>query len=178
MRLWLDPDRRDILEVAIHWYIEANLGSGAIEGAVILSQNGLERLAYYILVHERGILREEDFRPGGLHAAERLRRLFTEFGLPTPIGPPRFRVNNLPALAAAQGWRDAPEALVILRNSIVHPDQRNTQRLHNYPIPARHEAWTLCLWYFELVLLKWFGYSGNYANRQTIRFNGETEVVP
>jgi len=75
MRLWLDPDHRDILQVAIHWYIEANLGSGAIEGAVILCQNGLERLAYYIMVHERRTLRERDFGRGGLSAAERLRRL-------------------------------------------------------------------------------------------------------
>ena len=52
------------------------------------------------------------------------------------------------------------------------------QRLQNYPLPARREAWIICLWYFELVLLKWFGYSGHYGNRQTIRFNGETEVVP
>ncbi len=52
------------------------------------------------------------------------------------------------------------------------------QRLRNYPLPAREEALILCLWYFELVLLKWFGYSGNYANRQTIRCNGETEAVP
>jgi hypothetical protein len=68
--------------------------------------------------------------------------------------------------------------MVILRNSIVHPDQHNMRRLQNYPIPARHETRAICLWYFELVLLKWFGYSGNYANRLTIRFGGETEVVP
>ena len=178
MRLWLDPDRRDILQVAIHWYVEANLCSGAIEGAVILCQTGLESLAYYIMVHERGILRDQDFRPGGLSAAERLRRLLTEFGLPTAMGPPRVRVSELPALAAARGWQDAPDALVTLRNSIVHPDQRNMQRLQNYPISARTEAWTLCLWYFEMVLLKWFGYSGNYANRQTIRANGDIDVMP
>lgn len=178
MRLWLDPDRRDILQLGIHWYIEANLGSGAIEGAVILCQTGLERLAYYIMVHERRIFGEHDFRPGGLSAAERLRRLLKEFRLPTAIGTPRLRVADLPRLASAQGWRDAPETLVTLRNSIVHPDQRNASRLQNYPIPARREAWTLYLWYFELVLLKWFGYSGNYANRQSIQFNGETEVIP
>jgi len=178
MSLWEDPDRRDILEVAIHWYVEANLGSGAIEGAVILCQSGLERLAYYIMVHERRVLREEHFGPRGLAAAERLRRLLTEFGLPTAVGAPRLRVNDLPALAAAQGWTDAPDALVTLRNGIVHPDKRNLQRLQSYPLPARREAWTIYLWYFELVLLKWFGYSGAYANRQTIQFNGETEVVP
>ena len=111
MRFWLDPDRRDIVQTAIHWYIEANLGSGAVEGAVILCQNGLERLAYYIMIHDRGILAEKDFEPGGLGAAERLRRLLTEFGLPTAIGPPRLRVNDLPSLAAARGWRDAADAL-------------------------------------------------------------------
>jgi hypothetical protein len=178
MRIWQDLDRRDILQVAIHWYVEANLQSGGIEGAVILCQNGLELLAYYIMVHERRILSEQDFRPGGLPAADRLRRLLTEFRLQTAIGPPRFRVNDLAALATAQGWRDAAEALVILRNSIIHPDQRNQARLRGYPVPARTEAWILCLWYFELVLLKWFGYAGNYANRQTIQFSGQTEPMP
>ena len=130
------------------------------------------------MVHELSTLREQDFRLSRLSAAERLRRLFTELGLLTSIGPPRLRVSDLPVLASAQGWRGAPEALVTLRNSIVHPDQRNMQRLQQYPIPAREETLTIYLWYFELVLLKWFGYSGNYANRQTIRFNGETEVMP
>jgi len=177
MRVWLDQDRRDILQVAIYWYVEANVAWG-IESAVMLCQSGLERLAYYIMVHEKSRLREDDFRPRGLSAADRLRRLLAEFGLPTAIGPPKLRVQQLPTLAVAQGWSDAPEALVQLRNSIVHPDQRNLQRLAKYPVAARIEALTVWLWYFELVLLKWLGFSGNYVNRQTIEFNGETEPVP
>jgi hypothetical protein len=124
------------------------------------------------------VLTEQDFQPRGLSAADRLRRLLTEFGLPVAVGPPRLRVNALPALAAAQGWADAPEALVTLRNSIIHPHARNTQRLQSYPVPARAEAWTIGLWYLELVLLKWFGYAGPYVNRQTAQHVGETEVVP
>jgi hypothetical protein len=178
MNLWQNPDIEEILKVAIHWYIEANLISGAIEGAVILSQTGLERLAYYIMVHDRGLLTERDFQSGGLPAAERLRRLFNEFGLPVAVGPPRLRINNLPALAAAQNWTDAPEGLVRLRNIIVHPDQRNQQRLQAFPLNARVEAWMLCLWYYEAILLKWFGYTGLYVNRQTVPANGITEQIP
>ena len=177
MRVWLDADRRDILQVAIYWYVEANLALG-IEGAVMFCQSGLERLTYYILVHEKKSLSEQDFRPRGLSGAERLRRLLTEFRLPTAIGPPRLRIKQLPALAVAQGWTDAADALVTLRNSIVHPDERNMQRLAKYPVGARIEALTIWLWYFELVLLKWLGFSGNYVNRQTIEFNGQTETVP
>jgi hypothetical protein len=178
MRLWQQPDWQDILAVVIHWYVETSLQAGAVEGAVILCQNALERLAYYFLVHTRAVLQEQDFRPGRLSAAVRLRRLLTEFNLPLNLVANGVRINQLPALAQARGWTDAPEALVVLRNSIVHPDQHNAQRLQNYPLPARNEAWLLGLWYLELVLLKLFGYTGNYANRLTCRYAGEVETIP
>lgn len=180
MRLWRNPDVREILEVAIHWYVEANLGSGATEGAVVLVQTGLERLAYYILVHDRRTLTEANFQngPGKLSAAERLRRLFAEFGLPIAVGPARHRINAVPALAAAQAWRDTPDGLVRLRNCVVHPDQHNLQRLQSFPPNARREALLLCLWYYEVILLKWFGYSGPYVNRQTVEYVGQIESLP
>jgi hypothetical protein len=145
MSLWQAPDTREILEVAIHWYVEANLGAGAAEGAIILAQAGLERLAYYILTN-RGL-------SGGTTAAARLRCLFTEFGLPVAVGPARYRVPTLPELATAQTWADAPHGLVRLRNCLVHPDQQNIQRLQNFPHQARREVLTLCLWFYEMVLL-------------------------
>ncbi len=101
MRIWLDVDRRDILRVAIYWYVEANVAWG-IEGAVMLCQSGLERLAYYIMVHEERLMSEKDFEPKGKPSAERLRGLLTHFNLPTGIGPPRPRVQQLPALAVAR----------------------------------------------------------------------------
>jgi hypothetical protein len=177
MNLWQNPATREILEVAIHWYVEANMVSAAIEGSVILAQTGLERLAYYILVHDRSRLAERDFQPGGLSAAERLRGLFNEFGLPLVIAP-ALRISALPALAVARSWTDAPHALVQLRNCIVHPDQRNLRSLEAIPVDARREAWMLCLWYYEVVLLKWFGYSGAYVNRLTVTHTGHTEPVP
>jgi len=52
------------------------------------------------------------------------------------------------------------------------------QRLQNYPVRARSEAWVIGQWYLELVLLKWFGYSGEYVNRQPAQHIGQTEAVP
>jgi hypothetical protein len=180
MRLWQHPDWQDILRVVIHWYLESNLQAGAIEGAVVLCQNALERLAYYFLVHDRGVLTEQAFGngPGRQSAAQRIRRLLQELGVPAVIGANTVRINHLAAVATARGWMDIPDALTVLRNSIIHPDHHNTQRLQNYPIPARNEAWILGLWTLEVCLLKLFGHAGNYANRRTIRFEGEVELVP
>lgn len=176
MQLWQNATTREILEIAIHWYVEANLCSGAVEGAVILSQTGLERLAYYILVHERNVLKEADFERRGLSAADRLKKLFMEFGLPLTLDAPKFRLGTLPAIAAS--YKGNAETLVELRNCIVHPHQERSQELKSFPTHARREALTLCLWYYEVLLLKWFGYSGEYVNRQTVRFEGETEQIP
>lgn len=176
MDRWQSPAAREILEVAVHWYVEANQAAGAIEGSVILAQTGLERLAYYVMVHDRRLLREQDFS-GALPAAERLRRLFNEFGLPLPIGV-ASRTHILRALAASRGWTDAPQTLVQLRNCIVHPDQKNLRSLQAFPPDARREAWLLCLWYYEVVLLKWFGYAGVYVNRLTVEYTRQTERLP
>lgn len=45
-------DNRDILNTAIHWYIEANNNSGALEGAYIMAFSGLE-LMYNVLIGKK-----------------------------------------------------------------------------------------------------------------------------
>lgn len=51
--LWQhDKDHRDILTTAIHWYIEANTNSGALEGAYIMAFAGIE-LMYNVLIGKK-----------------------------------------------------------------------------------------------------------------------------
>ena len=52
----------------------------------------------------------------------------------------------------------------------MHP---NHKRASDYS-KAIVDSWRLTLWYFELVLLWQFGYSGKYCNRVTY----QVEVVP
>lgn len=44
-----DEDKADILSTAVHWYLEANIGSGKMEGAYIMAITGLEMLWNVIL---------------------------------------------------------------------------------------------------------------------------------
>lgn len=44
-------DTKDVLLTAIHWYIEANMGSGAMEGSYIMAFAGVE-LMYNVLIGE------------------------------------------------------------------------------------------------------------------------------
>ncbi len=44
-----DEDKADILSTAVHWYLEANTGSGKMEGAYIMAITGIEMLWNVIL---------------------------------------------------------------------------------------------------------------------------------
>lgn len=48
------PDRYDVLNTVIHWYLEANMNSGLLEGAVLLGFTGLELLSNEIVGKELG----------------------------------------------------------------------------------------------------------------------------
>jgi hypothetical protein len=72
-------------------------------------------------------------------------------------------------------WVDGPQAFVAVRNQIVHPQKRKRIRDGR----AYYEALQLGKWYLEMVLLKSFGFKGQYSNRMRIpRWTGEVEVVP
>lgn len=47
-----DEDKADILSTAVHWYLEANIGSGKMEGAYIMAITGLEMMWNVILNKE------------------------------------------------------------------------------------------------------------------------------
>lgn len=44
-----DEDKADILSTAVHWYLEANIGSGKLEGALIMAITGVEMMWNVIL---------------------------------------------------------------------------------------------------------------------------------
>lgn len=49
-----DADRADILSTAIHWYLEANICSGKMEGAFIMAIAGVEMMWNVILKKQKG----------------------------------------------------------------------------------------------------------------------------
>jgi hypothetical protein len=162
VRRYQNADWAEVVRTAIDWYVVSNLCTAHIEGSLILTQTALELLAWAILVEEHNRFPRAQFDNPAMNARERITKLLNHCGIPTSV-PAHLAALN--ALAAARAWTDGPQAIVCLRNSIVHPEIRNRRRLTNAPPEVRSDAWRLGLWYLELVLLHWFGYIGEYVSR-------------
>ena len=156
---------------AIHWYVAANddRSGMTLEMRLILAQTGLEYLAWFYCVQDRGMVSSDAFGQRGLSAANRIRLLVTSMDI--PIGVPK----SMRALHAQRGkkWLDGAEAITEIRNAIVHPSKEL-----NLPDGAYCDAWRLSLWYLDLVFLRLLGHEGEYGNRLSKRSVGEVETVP
>ena len=72
---------------------------------------------------------------------------------------------NLDKTARAENWKDTAQCIAEIRNALVHPSTKKQGKLDRVTFPAIVDAWRLCLWNLELVLLCLFDYKGNYVNR-------------
>lgn len=165
---WKDDTWTATLSDVIYWYCRSNSALSGTDGSLILAQTGLERLAWMYLVESKKSLSQDGF--GKLPAADQIRLLLSQCGIPLGVPP------TLPALSTLSRKYnlDGPGAITEVRNSIVHPKPKRVLDAS----AAIVETWRLSLWYFELVLLSLFGYSGEYGNRLRDRSVGEIEKVP
>lgn len=147
---------------AIHWYVEANMCAGAVEGSLVLLQAAFEAIAWTYLVEDRRSLSEEGFRK--LSSSDRNRLLCTDLKIPVaiPSGCPALK-----KVAKAMNWSDTAAALAGMRNIAVHTSGSVRKRLQ---LVEKHdnaftEAWQVGLRNLELALLALFAYSDRYVNR-------------
>lgn len=153
LRKWQDETWRELVEQSIHWYVESSKQAGGVDGAIILQQTALERLAWVLCVKEKRNLSQDTFQR--IPAADKVRQLLSPFdiGLEIPA-----RLINLIQLSKQFNWVDGPQAITEIRNAIVHPNSKNRHKRSSASDAARHEAWFLGREYLELVLLKLFDY--------------------
>lgn len=145
---------------AIHWYVEANLSAGAVEGSIILIQAALELLGWVYLVEDTKQFGSSKFE--NLPAEQKLRELLKTLNIPTTIPP---ELSDLKNAAALLRTTDGPSIFVRLRNGLVHPKKNKRNLVSSTAVAVRIQAWTLGLWYLELLLLRLFNYSGVYYRR-------------
>ncbi len=158
-----------MIEIAIHWHVEANAQAGSIEGSIVLTQAAFELLASALPVRQHAGIAEKRFDK--LPAGERAVHLFGWAGIPTSL-PAEFK--DLTAVAKNAAKKDAPSAMAAIRNTITHPTPKNRRKFSKHTDQARYEAWVMSLWYLELCLLRVFEYQGRYRNR----CSGKVELVP
>ena len=146
------------LDRVLGWYAYSN-EAGAIDLSIILNQTVLEILLS-MMPSRAGQM--------GQRIADMLLELGVDPQIPTPC-------NGLTELAKQNSFQHGPHTLVEIRNSLIH--SQSTLRIHS--IDVYHEAKQLGLWYVELLLLRMFKYTGEYASRLTdVQRPGATELVP
>ena len=176
---WQTEQWEEALRFANHWYVEATMSSGGQEGSIILAQAGFELLGWTYLVEEKQALSDRAYEI--LPAADKLRLLLTMCGIPAAI-PASLSKLATAAKAAGNQWRDGPQAITEVRNALVHGSPAKREKLFGTDETASvvHQAWTLSLWYLELLMLRLCGYQGKYSNRVAgAKWSGEeVEAVP
>jgi hypothetical protein len=162
--VWLDAIRH-----VVYWFARADTNLVGPDGACILLQAALERLAWHVLVRERGAISDKGFRD--LTAADQIRLMLNILSIPTEIPGGLVRLRKLGKSKGLEG----PETFTYIRNRLTHPPKRGaTSEL--LPI---YEAYCLAQWYVELAILSACGYNGEYGNRTIIRrWVGQVEKVP
>ncbi len=170
-RLMAEPKWRDTIRSAVYWYVRSQSDYVGPDGAIILVQAALERLAWHLLVQQRQAISQNGFSK--IPAADQIRLLLNISSIPLAL--PAF-LAELSSTAKARNWTDGPEAFVAVRNQIVHPPRRTHTRLS---ARSYYEALQLGKWYLELILLNATGFSGKYSNRLKIpRWKGDVEFLP
>ncbi|MBA7469768.1 hypothetical protein ES707_05042 [subsurface metagenome] len=161
-----DPDMGKAVGRALYWYLRSNRGGdgASIDSGIILSQAALELLASYL--ESRKVK-----RPFRSRAADNLRETLSGLGIPVAVP------DSLAGLKEGQRhncWQDGPEAIVRIRNELVHPKRKLPINMAD----VVRDGWSLAQWYIELLLLRLAGYNGQYSNHLQARWVGEVEDVP
>jgi hypothetical protein len=161
---WLDA-----ISHVVYWFARAETNNVGPDGACILLQAALERLAWHLLVRERKAISEQGFRD--LTAADQLRLMLNVLSIPTSIPN---GLAELQALGRSKSM-EGPEVFTFVRNRLTHPPKVSAPKEQ---LPY-YEAYCLAQWYVELAILSACGYNGDYGNRtQMHRWKGQVERVP
>lgn len=162
---WQEAVRR-----TIYFYLQANKSHQGVDIGVVLGQAALEILAWCYATGDRCLVTERGFKK--LPASDQLRLLLSSLDI--PLGIPDY-LERLKNAARTNGWLDGPNAITEIRNDVVHAKRKYRSEFS----PTCTQAWNLGLWYVEMVLLRLFGYSGEYSNRLVAdKWVGQREKVP
>jgi len=171
---WRSADWQYSLKIAVHWYVEANSGAGAIEGSIVLTQTALELLGWAFLVEDQNLFSTKDFKK--FTGAEKIRSLLRHLRIPERIPS---ELKSLQAASTAFKVSDGPGVVVAIRNGIVHPRKAKRDSVASTLPRARWEAMQLGLWFLELAILHLSSYAGVYYNRLKKGYpSGVVEKVP
>lgn len=174
-RLWKDNNNKNFFISAIHWYVEANANSGFTEGSIIMSQTALELLYNWWIIENKKMIVGKDSE--NLNAANKIRLLLSQLNILYTVPVAFTHLQQF--IDENENIMDAPEAVVQIRNAIVHSQQEKRKKLDSIHSLAKHQALQLSIWYIEMTLLKILDFDEKYFYRcSEKKWAAEAEVYP
>lgn len=158
-----NPDNKFFLSSIIHWYTEINCNSGYSEGSLILAQTALELLYNWLVIENKKLIIGKDSE--NISAANKIRLLISQLSIPYEV-PAKF--VRLEKYRKESKLPDGIEAIVQIRNAIVHSQEEKRKKLSEIDNMAIYEAVQLSLWYIELSLLYILKFEDKYTNRCSV----------
>lgn len=171
---WVVQNDRLLFEHLVSVYSEIASNSLAMELRLLIAQTALETLSWTLLVSS-GTMAESAFKGLAGGAAGRLRQALTVSGV--PLGIPAG-LADLVAQAGTSGWTDGPNAIVYLRNRLIHPNAAGLATLSGVAPECMDQAADLAVYYVERMLLHWLGYAGYMYVRTAALADRDNEQIP
>lgn len=160
-KIWKNADDRNFLRTAIHWYVEANGHKGFSEGSIIMAQTALELLYNWFVVERKKLILGRDSE--NISAANKIRLLLSQLDISLEVPDSFTELQKF--VNSSNNILDAPDAVVQIRNAIVHSQMEKRKKLSAIHYMAKYEALQLCIWYIEMALLRILDFNEKYFNR-------------
>lgn len=140
--------------------------------SIPIAQSTLEMLAWLILVEREGWLKEIPRNS----AAMQVRLLMRWLGMDTEVPA---ELSSLAAYGRKFTDKQLPEAIVLVRNNLVHPNSRSASK-QELTGDVLMDTWRITTEIVDLAILKMLGYEGEYVHRRHMRGHryGQTDPVP
>jgi hypothetical protein len=160
--LWKDENNCSLLKSLTGWYLEANNGFSSPESSIVKGQIALELLYNFLLIEKKGLILGKDAE--SISAANKIRLLLNHLNINYTI-PQNFTHLEQYKKASNGSVNDAPDAIVQIRNAVVHGQLKKRQKISDLNSETKREALHLTIWYIELAIMFILEYDGLYINR-------------
>lgn len=159
--LWKNEENRSFLHSAISWYCMCNGDTSPRESALIMAQATLELLYNWLLIETKGLIIGKDAE--NLNASNKIRLLLAQIRI-SYEAPAHFK-HLSEYIEKTDELSDAPDAIVGLRNAVVHGQLGKRKKVWEMHYMTKYEALQLCIWYIEMSMLFILEFDGKYLNR-------------
>lgn len=159
--MWQDKEDRNFLKSVISWYLEVNGKSEHLQGSIIMAQTALELLYNWWIVENKKLIIGRDSE--NISASNKIRLILSQLGLDHSVPVALTKLQQF--IDSNKDIIDGPDAVVQIRNAIVHSQEDKRKKLSGIDTITKNEALKLCIWYIELALLCILKYDDTYFNR-------------